>query len=181
MPTRPIDLTGARFGRLVALSIEPPKRPDAGYRWLCRCDCGTTKSIARGDLTAGYAKSCGCLRAEWNKRTHTKHGGYGTVEYSAWIRMIQRCEDKNLKAYKDYGGRGIRVCERWRHDFPAFLADMGPRPSPTHSVDRFPNNDGNYEPSNCRWATKREQRLNQRPYPRNRKSPTTTRAGRTTG
>ena len=88
-----------------------------------------------------------------------------TVEYTAWALMIQRCYNSKRDGYSYYGGRGIAVCARWRDSFESFLADMGPKPPSAHSLDRFPNSDGNYEPDNCRWATKQEQMLNRRPLP----------------
>lgn len=89
-------------------------------------------------------------------------GGKPTPEYQCWRAMMKRCYDPNLQAYPRYGGAGVTVCDRWRNNFPAFLEDMGPRPSATHSIDRFPDPAGNYEPGNCRWATKTEQQRNQR-------------------
>lgn len=125
-----------------------------------RCDCGGTTISQRTPLVKGVTKSCGCLSAKLSKKRFTKHGKYQTAEYTIWVGMIQRCENPKSFAYSYYGGRGIRVCERWRL-FENFLEDMGPRTSQSHSIDRI-NNDGNYEPSNCRWATPKEQSNNQR-------------------
>jgi hypothetical protein len=94
---------------------------------------------------------------------HATHRLSNTPEYNSWVGMKGRCLNEHGPDFRLYGGRGIAVCERWRDSFEAFYTDMGPRPSPMHSIDRFPNNDGHYEPGNCRWATPREQRLNQRP------------------
>lgn len=127
-------------------------------------------------------QSCGCLRRELHARlvethsksdtnkarmarlgdTHRKHGMWGTAAYKRWLNMISRCEWQKGKHWKDYGGRGITICERWRESFEAFYADMGDCP-PGMSLDRYPNNDGNYEPDNCRWATPKEQIANRRP------------------
>jgi hypothetical protein len=148
-----IDITGQRFGRWTAISY-------ADSVWTCRCDCGTERRVVGKTLRNGSSKSCGCYNAEVAGRHLRKHGmAHRTnVEYKAWCQMRTRCMNRNGKNWADYGGRGIEVCERW-NDFTAFYADMGPRPSPKHSLDRLDVN-GNYEPGNCRWATVKEQRRN---------------------
>lgn len=112
---------------------------------------------------------CGCARAIENKR-RTKHGLAGTPEYHAWTAMKSRCNDPNSQAYDRYGGRGIKVCQRWQESFEAFVADVGKRPSADHSLDRYPNNDGNYEPGNVRWATRSQQQSNTRMTPARREA-----------
>ena len=157
------NLIGHRFGRLTVLS-----RLVTSYKknalWECRCNCGNIHVVSSAHL--GFTKSCGCLKREIaTSRIYqqlTRHGRSGTSEHTAWIQMRQRCSLPNHRAWKDYGGRGVTVCERWLNSFENFFADMGMKPSPKHSIDRV-NNDGNYEPNNCRWATKSEQRRNQRP------------------
>lgn len=152
--TKP-SIAGRRFERLVA--IEPTeKRLGRKVIWSCRCDCGNIKDVPIDALNAGRVKSCGCLRKEQN----TTHGMKGTPTYKAWKSMRQRCKNKNDPHYPDYGGRGITVCERWE-SFENFLADMGERPSDDLSIDRI-NNDGNYEPGNCRWTDRFTQARNRR-------------------
>jgi hypothetical protein len=155
------DLTGQRFGRWMVLEISG-RTSGQDLKWTCRCDCGTTRAVFGAGLVNGCSRSCGCLARELAETRSTKHGGYGTLEFTTWQQMKTRCLNPRHHAYADYGGRGITVCERWRVSFADFLADMGPRPSALHSIDRI-NNDGNYEPGNCRWATRSEQRRNQRP------------------
>ena len=154
-----IDLTGRRFGRWYV--VELSRIENQRTYWRVACDCGNEGSVRSDVLRRGYSTSCGCIIAEGTpRRTHGQAAwkrGERTVEYTAWIMMIQRCTNPKTRGYHRYGGRGITVCERWRNSFEAFLADMGPRPSSGHSLDRWPNNDGNYEPGNCRWATKKEQ------------------------
>lgn len=157
------DITGQRFGRLIA--IRPWDGSGRRLKWVCACDCGGESYPTGSALRAGKILSCGCLRNERLLAALVKHGeALGrkrpSPEYSTWISMRNRCNNPKNHAYSYYGGRGISVCERW-NDYANFIADMGPRPSPTHSIDRE-NNDGNYEPSNCRWATKTEQAANQR-------------------
>jgi len=145
-----IDLTGRKFGRLVVIArAENTKSGEP--RWLCRCDCGREKAVQAGNLRSGHTTSCGC----W------KHGLTKTPAYSSWTAMISRCTSETNPNYRSYGGRGVKVCERWRHSFLAFLEDMGERPSVGHSIDRYPDGKGNYEPGNCRWATRSQQRVNQ--------------------
>jgi hypothetical protein len=157
-----------RFGRLTILE-RAGTRP---LKWLCRCDCGTEKVLPNTSIAGGSTKSCGCLFREKNaekltafrksSRPHNfTHGLSEAAEFSIWHDMISRCENKNTRAYKYYGARGISVCAEWRQSFWAFYHDMGPRPSPHLSIDRI-NNDGNYEPGNCRWATAKVQANNKR-------------------
>jgi hypothetical protein len=167
-----LDLIGERFGRLVIVEeIEPrfrsyKKNPNHKTRtFKCMCDCGNMSVAAINNLRSGHTGSCGCLQREAGQRngeiSHPKHGMCGAAEYRAWCNMIQRCSNPKATRYDRYGGRGIRVCERWGNSFDAFFADVGPRPSAWHSIDRYPNNDGNYEPDNVRWATAAEQQQNQ--------------------
>lgn len=130
--------------------------------WVCQCDCGNIAFAQTSDLRAGRHRSCGCLRVDvMTRHGGTNHGGGRTPEYRSWMSMKARCLDSDHDSYKWYGGRGITICDRWLASFEAFLADMGARPSLKHSIDRI-NNDGNYEPGNCRWATANEQAQNQR-------------------
>jgi hypothetical protein len=153
------DLTNEQFGRLTAL--KPISKINGAYIWLCHCSCGIEVEVCSGSLKSGRTSSCGCLQKELARELHTKHGFSHTPEYNAWINMKLRCTSPKCKYYKDYGGRGIQVCERWRESFENFLSDMGKKPSPELSIDRI-NNDGNYEPGNCRWATKIEQTNNRK-------------------
>lgn len=133
-------------------------------RAMCRCQCGTERPVLLANLTSGKSKSCGCYRSKRTAETKVRHGharkGHTTPEFFCWQAMIGRCTRPNHVSYPNYGGRGIKVCGRWLA-FVAFLSDMGYRPSPLHSLDRIDVN-GDYEPSNCRWATRKVQRSNQR-------------------
>ena len=155
MPRKRIQMpTGTRFGRLTVLE-EAERRTRRQFR--CKCDCGGVSVVALEHLRSGHTTSCGCVR-QGNNRTH---GLSHLPEHSVWCGMVKRCVNPNAKGYKLYGGRGLTVCERWKESFNAFYTDMGPRPSPKHSIDRV-DNDGNYEPSNCRWATRSQQQRNMR-------------------
>jgi hypothetical protein len=161
--------TPNRFGRLTVVSAFKSPPPKLGSRPIymvnCRCDCGETVVARQNAVRSGNTSSCGCLWREVirdNKLVHGDKPKRGPEpEYRAWINMKTRCTNPKHNRWRFYGGRGIRVCDHWMRDYQAFLADMGRRPSAGHSIDRI-NNDGNYEPGNCRWATASEQRLNQR-------------------
>ena len=147
------ELTGRRFARWVVISRDTRPR-----YWMCRCDCGTVRSVFVGHLKRGNTSSCGCLHKELSKARATKHDAHGSPEYRAWSLAKTRCTNPNREKYRRYGARGIRMCERWANDFSVFLADMGHKPAGT-SLERI-NNDGPYAPDNCRWATPAEQSRN---------------------
>jgi hypothetical protein len=160
-----INREGQRFGRLLVVTfVEQDKNRHA--KWYCRCDCGGTKVVRANCLVSGNTRSCGCLAKEqWMKRFF-RHGhtmGFNRPTFSTWKSMMNRCNDPKAPSFSNYGGRGIKVCERWsdgRFGFLNFLNDMGLRPQDT-SLDRIDVN-GNYELGNCRWATKKEQSNNRR-------------------
>lgn len=157
-----IDLSGNKFGRLTVLS--PIKNKHGHYSWKCRCECGNVSVVTGCSLSTGSARSCGCLRRDTTRIVRTTHGessqGKRTSEYRTWISMKRRCDNRNCREYKNYGGRGIQVCKRWSLSFELFLHDMGRRP-PGLLLERI-NNDGHYEPGNVRWATRSEQMRNTR-------------------
>ena len=158
---RRIDLTGRRFGRWKVIRHSHKSKLRKHY-WLCACECGEERAVVYGNLVNGASKSCGCLHLEIVKesgKTNATHGMYGTPTYQVWSSMKGRCLNQKDHAYVNYGGRGIKICERWLK-FENFLADMGERPEGM-SIDRE-NNDGDYELGNCRWATQKEQCRNTR-------------------
>ena len=150
------DIAGQRFGKLLVIEQDHSKTDKVNHRfWRCQCDCGNLKTIREDAITRGQ-QSCGCLR-------FVKHGHYvgyrGTPTYYSWRNMIARCRNPDDPAYKNYGGRGIQVCDRW-HSFANFVADLGDKPK-GYSIERI-DNDGNYEPSNCKWIPRAFQSKNRR-------------------
>lgn len=153
------SMIGRRFGRLTVLRFAA--RVGTFNNWTCECDCGNVVVVRQIRLSIGHTKSCGCLISAMLIARNLSHGKRRTPEYKVWAGMKSRCARRGDKAYPNYGGRGITVCERWQNSFENFLADMGPRPSPLHSIERNDVN-GNYEPGNCRWIPMPEQASNTR-------------------
>ncbi len=157
------DLTGQRFGRLVVIKAAGLNQY-GNCMWFCQCDCGGEATTREIYLTNGHTKSCGCVAKEKVKARCTTHGaskrGHRAPEYRSWEAMKRRCFNAKDPKYPKYGARGITVCDQWRTSYETFLADMGPKPSPKHTLDRE-DNDGSYEPGNCRWATPIVQMNNQ--------------------
>jgi len=169
---RKISLVGQRFHKLLVIEDAEPKRDPSGQlkQWSkCQCDCGKVLLVRNANLTSnnGNTTSCGCHREamlkSWRGRANLRHGQAGkrTSEYSTWVGMIARCTNPNVENWCYYGGLGIMVCDEWRNSFAVFFNDMGPKPSPQHSLDRISVSLG-YSKENCRWATKKEQIGNRR-------------------
>lgn len=154
------DITGRRYGMIVVVQPVGYTRTPCGKRllhWLIRCDCGNERVVFRSNLDSGRTKSCGCREGGY------RHGKSTAPEYNRWKAMRSRCYYRKGSGYANYGGRGIKVCDRWNgpDGFPNFLADMGPMPSTRHTLDRI-DNDGDYCPENCRWTTRKQQLRNTR-------------------
>jgi hypothetical protein len=169
MRGRLTDLRNSRFGKLTVVGLE--RGSARGARWACRCDCGTEIVTSASSLVRGSSQSCGCARNEKIAETLKRHGhwsgGKASPEYGAWDAARRRCTNPSDRSYARYGGRGIDMCNRWvsgegdTPPFECFIADMGLRPSPAHSLDRTNNSQG-YSPENCRWATCKQQGRNRR-------------------
>jgi hypothetical protein len=165
MATRP-QLLNRRFGRLIVIAFAGVNQWHDS-RWKCQCDCGEVAVVVGYDLQRGHTKSCGCYQRDRTSEESQTHGNTlghkPSKEYRAWANMKTRCLNENQSSFRCYGGRGIKVCERWLHSFENFLADVGraPRWGCEWSIDRI-NNDGNYEPGNVRWGTPEQQQKNKR-------------------
>lgn len=153
------DIAGKKFGRITALRFKDVHFRNA--RWVCKCECGSVKVVYGCHLRSGKVVSCGCFQRERAYETNKTHGCTHDLEYGIWKTMKARCCNPKTKSFANYGGRGIMVCDRWMNSFENFISDMGTRPSRKHSVERK-NNNGNYDPSNCVWATQKEQSNNTR-------------------
>jgi len=164
MPPK-IDLTGQLFGNLIVLNEAPVRASDGSVQWRCLCSCGNTTIVSANNIKRGITRSCGCLQVQQQQLGSFKHGhtcgGVISSTYTAWNNMIARCTNPNDSSYEYYGARGISVCQRWMK-FENFLQDMGEKPEGL-VLDRE-NNNGNYEPGNCRWVTYSVSNQNRRPF-----------------
>jgi len=157
-----LNLLGETFNRLFVIDEAETRIDNKGKRrtyWTCKCVCGNIKEIDTNALRRGVTKSCGCLTKDNSRVLNLSHNKYNTKEYTAYQKMKERCLNKNSERYKNYGGRGISICDRWLLSFENFYNDMGDKPSNIHSLDRKDVN-GNYDKENCRWATSEQQHNN---------------------
>lgn len=159
------NLSGRAFGLLTCVKFSH-KIPGSIPVWLCQCRCGGSCTVRAADLKNGHTRSCGCLRPRRVKQKNfaTTHGKSYTPEHKCWRDMISRCTNPKNTCWHLYGARGITVCDRWLNSFENFLSDMGPKPGPKFSIDRFPDMYGGYRPDNCRWATQKQQVENSRRF-----------------
>jgi hypothetical protein len=155
--TKPVAMAGRKFNRLTVVE-KAPNSPSGHIMWLCRCDCGNETVVQGGNLRSGHTQSCGCLSIESTRKAKTTHGhasrGTGSLTYKSWISMRERCTMPKAVSYPRYGGRGIRVCDRWlgKSGFVTFLADMGERPEGA-TLHRIEGGTSDYEPGNVEWST----------------------------
>lgn len=159
--TAPIDIVGQKFNRYTVIATTE-KRTKAGKQIvLCRCDCGNEREVVAGNLRSGMSNSCGCFKVEQTKKRLTKHGFSGTTMYWRYRQMINRCYIPTHKEFKNYGGRGIKVCDRWLEKVENYIEDMGFPPFKDAQVDRI-DNDGGYSKDNCKWSTPSENSKNKK-------------------
>ena len=158
-----LNLAGQEFGRLTVVKETSGRTASGCVVWLCLCSCGNESYVSATSLRSGHTMSCGCYQKQQSGQAAVKacttHGMSGNPTYISWVNMRSRCYDKKNEKYMRYGGRGITVCDKWLNSFQSFLDSMGEKPTQEHQIDRA-DNDGNYEPGNCRWATGFQQQQN---------------------